>query len=84
MAVSVAITDTYGTTLMWSRFCDLMEQRAFSKHGGSRLPDGRDATDAEMDAELAKYGAWSDWDDWRDPLWFPDTNSLTAFLLTYG
>ena len=38
----------------------------------------------EIDAELVKYGAWTDWDDWEDPLWFPDSEQLTAFVLTYG
>lgn len=85
MAVNVQITRPGGgTTPVWSNFVDVMEHRAFTKHGSGRLADGSDATDAEIDLELAKYGAWSDWDDWDDPLWFPDEDSRAVFVLTYG
>jgi len=72
------------TNPVWRKFCDLMDDRALARHGTWYLADGTDTVHLEIDAELVKYGAWTDWDDWEDPLWFPDSEQLTAFVLTYG
>lgn len=86
MTVSLQITTKAGHsfTPVWQRFVDHMEQRALTKYDSLLLDNGLDATEFEVDQELEIYGAWSNWTDWHDPLWFPDQESLTAFLLTYG
>ena len=84
MAVSLEITGKGGYVPVWQKFLDCMEDRALQKYGKLILPTGEDTTELEVDAELAVYGAWSDWDDWSDPLWFPDSESLTAFVLMWS
>lgn len=37
-----------------------------------------------MKRALSEYGAWTNWDDDREPIWFPDSESLTQFMLTWG
>lgn len=37
-----------------------------------------------MKRSLAQFGAHTKWDDDSDPIWFPDQETLTQFLLTWG
>jgi hypothetical protein len=37
-----------------------------------------------IEAVLKEFGGWTDWDSWSDPVWFPDEESLTAFVLTWS
>jgi hypothetical protein len=69
---------------VWHKFLDCMEHRALQKYGKLLLDSGEYAIDLEVDAELAVYGAWIDWDDLIDAVWFPDQESLTYFILTWG
>lgn len=36
-----------------------------------------------MQQHLALYGAWTNWHDPQDPIWFPDSDSLMQFKLTW-
>lgn len=84
MMVSIPINRAQGGPHpVWDKFYDVIEHRMFSK-----FPQNADYIDVlferELTLELEKFGAWTDWGNYEDPLWFPDQDSLTAFLLTYG
>lgn len=83
--VSLQITGPHNTYHpVWNKFLDCMAARARTKYGGLMRVNGVDPTEWEVDAELVNYGAWSNWNVWDDPLWFPDEETMMAFMLSYS
>lgn len=64
----------------WETFVDLMGDRCIQKYGSVNA----DMKDKEIQLELTTYGAWTDWDNNLDPIWFPDSESLSQFVLTWA
>ncbi len=44
----------------------------------------QDLNTEQMNEVLARWGAHTEWDSWSEPVWFPDQESLTAFVLTWS
>ncbi len=62
---------------LWDKFLECMDQRAEVKGHESDMI-------TEATQELALYGAHTNWTDDNDPVWFPDEDALTSFVLSYS
>lgn len=86
MAVTLHLfdPDTARMIPLWSNFLDQIKLRCLHKHGALMSELGEDLEDQELMAELERFGAWTDWDNNQDPVWFPDYDQLTQFVLTWS
>lgn len=82
MATPLIIYDTSRMAFVpwWMTFVAVMEDRCMQKHGKVN----NELRDAELDLELTTYGAWTDWGNNLDPIWFPNPESLSQFVLTWA
>jgi hypothetical protein len=68
----------------WCRFMDIMDDDFTAKY---RKPDRnfRDKLfEQHVSHVLETYGATTDWTRDSDPIWFPDQEQMTTFVLTYS
>jgi hypothetical protein len=73
-----------GRALVWDRFLDTMDAEFTSMY---HVPDPntRDKLfEQHLASSLETYGATTDWTNDSDPVWFPDSEQLTEFVLTYS
>ncbi len=61
----------------WNNFMNHMEHRAAHNELDFDV-------EWEADQELNRYQAYTNWRDDTDPVWFPDQEQLTHFVLTYS
>jgi hypothetical protein len=77
--------DSDQVTPFWSKFLDIMDEQFVQLHGV--MP--HNSTRAELFTQhmtqvLMTYGATTNWVNEHDPIWFPDPEQLTSFVLTYS
>ena len=82
MATPLIIYDTSRRAFVpwWKTFVDIMGDRCMHKYGSVSTS----LRDAEIDLELHTHGAWTDWENNLDPIWFPNPESLSQFVLTWA
>jgi hypothetical protein len=92
MAIPFVIYDStvsYNPRKEWEKFVKAMHEKAAqenSKFDQSKLMfDDHKLSFVEfMQQELNKYQATTNWNNADDPIWFPDHESLTLFLLEWS
>jgi hypothetical protein len=56
----------------------------FVKHHNHLARQSNTDSQRLMKYSLSQFGAHTKWDDDSDPVWFPDQETLTQFLLAWG
>ena len=67
----------------WQNFCNYVTLQARELSNSTGRPVGSVEYQLRI-TELAKFGAHTDMSDINDPLWFPDEERKTHFMLVWG
>lgn len=67
----------------WVNFLEYCKEEARRQNISLACGDYEKKFQIIVGKELAKYQAKTDWNNKRDPVWFPDEDTLTQFVLTW-
>jgi len=70
--------------VVWDRFLDAMDAEFVATRGSTDSSMREKLFKQHLASSLETYGATTDWTRGSDPIWFPDSEQLTEFVLIYS